>query len=58
MWRDISLFNRGQMVELIDEFQSQLTAVRQLIDSGDGEPLEAVYLSANRNRTKLAGVNS
>jgi prephenate dehydrogenase len=50
MWRDICIGNRGSILDLIDQFSQQLTAVRQAVDDGDGEQLLALFTRAKQAR--------
>ncbi|MDB5729002.1 MAG: prephenate dehydrogenase/arogenate dehydrogenase family protein [Noviherbaspirillum sp.] len=50
MWRDISLANQAALLEELDAYMKQLSAVRQMLASGDGPALEAVYANAQQAR--------
>ncbi|MFQ5481838.1 MAG: prephenate dehydrogenase [Nitrospinaceae bacterium] len=54
MWRDICLFNRDQVLPLIDQYLKALGALRELIQQGDGERLEKTFAAANQHRRRLA----
>lgn len=57
MWRDIFLFNRDPVMDLIDRFQDTLSSLRGLIENGDAAALEKTFALANENRMKLVGMN-
>jgi prephenate dehydrogenase len=50
MWRDISLANQAALLEELDAYMKQLSAVRQMLAAGDGPALEAVYANAQQAR--------
>ncbi|MDB5794832.1 MAG: prephenate dehydrogenase/arogenate dehydrogenase family protein [Noviherbaspirillum sp.] len=50
MWRDISLANQAALLEELDAYMRQLSAVRQMLAAGDGPALEAVYANAQQAR--------
>jgi prephenate dehydrogenase len=50
MWRDISLANQTALLEELDAYMKQLSAVRRMLAAGDGSALEAVYANAQRAR--------
>lgn len=55
IWRDICLTNRKAIVEGLDETAGQITAVRQLIEEGSADELEAFFRSAQAARSKALG---
>jgi len=50
MWRDILLANRQELLQQSKIFQHTLAAMEQMIESGDGEALEALIDQASRTR--------
>ena len=50
MWHDICLANRGAMLQALNLFQNNLSALAQAIDKGDSEELRAVFSRAKRLR--------
>ena len=50
MWRDISLANRGALLDELDAYLAQLQRVRALLAKADGAGLEAVYANAQHAR--------
>ena len=50
MWRDILLANRQELLQQSKVFQETLAAMEKMIDSGDGEALEALIDQASRTR--------
>jgi prephenate dehydrogenase len=50
MWRDISLANRGALLQELDAYMLQLSTMRQSLAAGDGVALESVYANAQEAR--------
>ncbi|UJF24622.1 prephenate dehydrogenase/arogenate dehydrogenase family protein [Suttonella sp. R2A3] len=50
MWRDVCLHNPEVLKRLIANYRSRLVAFEQLLDDGDGERIEALFLAAKRAR--------
>jgi prephenate dehydrogenase len=50
MWRDICLGNREALLSQLDAYQSELTAVREMLVRGDGEALRTVFTNAREAR--------
>ena len=50
MWHDICLANREQLLLVLDDFESHLTAVRQAIADNDGERLLSIFKRAKQAR--------
>ncbi|WP_020406767.1 bifunctional prephenate dehydrogenase/3-phosphoshikimate 1-carboxyvinyltransferase [Hahella ganghwensis] len=50
MWHDIFLSNKTAVLNVIDEFTSDLEILRQAIDRGDGETLMGVFTRAKAAR--------
>lgn len=55
IWRDICLTNRKAIVDGLDETAGQIAAVRQLIEEGSADELEAFFRSAQAARSKALG---
>ncbi len=53
MWRDIFLWNRKNVVELIETYERQLQHLKHLITSGDGPGIERELERAKRTRQRL-----
>jgi prephenate dehydrogenase len=53
MWRDIFLWNRENVVGLLDSYEHRLRALKQLIQAGDGPGLEKELDRAKQVREKL-----
>lgn len=53
MWRDICLANRDAILEMLDRFNEDLTALRRNIRRGDGEGLHALFTSTRDMRRKI-----
>lgn len=49
MWHDICLANRDHLLQVLDEFERHLAAVRAAMEAGDGDRLLAIF-----NRAKAA----
>jgi 3-phosphoshikimate 1-carboxyvinyltransferase len=50
MWRDICLANSGAIVERLDCFINNLTALRQAMLAGDGDTLQSSFARAKKSR--------
>jgi len=53
MWRDIALANQGALLDEIDRYQEALARLRQLLESGDGAALHALFQRAATARRTL-----
>ncbi|WP_447975338.1 prephenate dehydrogenase [Nitrospira sp. Kam-Ns4a] len=53
MWRDICLWNRGNLVQLIEIYESHLRHLKQLIRDGDGTGIEKELERARQVRLEL-----
>ncbi|MDD5389057.1 MAG: prephenate dehydrogenase/arogenate dehydrogenase family protein [Gallionellaceae bacterium] len=51
MWRDIALANREALLGELDTYIDKLESIRGLIESRDGEALEALFARARQART-------
>ncbi|NKB61571.1 MAG: prephenate dehydrogenase/arogenate dehydrogenase family protein [Gammaproteobacteria bacterium] len=54
MWRDISLMNRQQLLRHLGEFQSELSGIAELIESGDEQAIETLFASAKKARSLVS----
>lgn len=52
MWRDICLGNRKALLNQIDAYQKELTAVREMLSDGDGDALERLFAKARNARER------
>jgi len=52
MWRDICLGNREALLNQIDAYQKELTAVREMLAHGDGDALERFFANARSARER------
>ena len=50
VWRDVLIANREEVGAQIEHFQQALTALRQLIDSGQSDELERLINRASHAR--------
>ena len=50
MWRDIGLTNTGPLLRAMRSFRSELDALIQVLESGDGEALEQTFSRAKQAR--------
>ncbi len=50
MWRDISLANRTALLEEISAFQTELTTLKSLLESSDGQALQTLFERASTAR--------
>lgn len=55
IWRDICLTNRDAIVAGLREFGEQANAVREIIENGKAEELEAFFYSAQAARRRALG---
>jgi prephenate dehydrogenase len=53
MWRDIFLWNRQNLVAMIEVYEQQLRRLKQLIQAGDGSGIEKELERAKQAREKL-----
>ena len=54
MWRDISLANRPALLQELDAYQAELSHLRQLLESNDGNSLQALFERARQARNNWA----
>lgn len=54
MWRDVALANRAALLEAVDEFSARLASLREAIDAGDGDRLQATFSAAKAARDAFA----
>ena len=52
MWRDICIANRTAILDMVDRFQSDLEALKGLIESADAEALEELFKRAKTTRDR------
>ena len=52
MWRDICFGNREALLDQIDAYQKELTAVREMLAHGDGNALERFFANARSARER------
>ncbi len=50
MWRDICLANRDAVLAMVDDFQTELTGLRQAIAASDGAAMQALFTRAQHAR--------
>ncbi|MFN3476294.1 MAG: prephenate dehydrogenase [Candidatus Methylomirabilales bacterium] len=55
MWRDICLYNRGPLLQMIGRFKTALTRLEGLIEASDGEGLFRAFERAKLVRENLEG---
>ncbi|MCL4694218.1 MAG: prephenate dehydrogenase/arogenate dehydrogenase family protein, partial [Candidatus Hydrogenedentes bacterium] len=55
VWRDICLTNREAIVSGLNELETQLSAVRDAIERGSAEDVEAFFDAARRARQEVIG---
>ena len=55
IWRDICLTNRTAIANGMRVFEEQVRAVRELIEAGKSDELEALFVSAQEARKKALG---
>jgi prephenate dehydrogenase len=53
MWRDICLYNRGALLKALDQYQNDLTELRQVIDVRDADALQASFSYAKTARDRF-----
>ena len=53
MWRDICLWNRENLIGLIETYEQQLGRLKGLIQAGDGPGLEKEMARANQLREEV-----
>ena len=54
MWRDIVLANRPAVLAELDAYLALLDGIREQIEKGDGDALEALFADARAARMALA----
>ena len=52
MWRDICLGNRETLLNQINAYQKELTALREMLANGDGDALEKLFANARSARER------
>jgi len=50
MWRDITLANQPMLLGMLDSYLAQLNRIRDLLASGDGDAIQAIYANAQNAR--------
>lgn len=50
MWRDISIKNKKQILNMIERYQAHLLEFRQALENGDAEKIEAIFRRAKKTR--------
>ena len=58
MWRDIFLWNRDNLLLLIEAYERQLGELKRLIGSGDGAGIEKLLEKAKQEREQLPAPKS
>lgn len=53
MWEDICVANRGEIVEILDEYLSRLGELKELIKQGDGDALNQYFTETKEFRDTL-----
>jgi prephenate dehydrogenase len=53
MWRDICVWNKDNLVGMLEEFETQIRHLKQLIQKGDGPGLEHEFERAKTVRERL-----
>ena len=53
MWRDICVWNKENLVDMLDDFETQIRILKQLIKNGDGASIEHEFERANTARARL-----
>lgn len=53
MWRDISIFNKDNLIKLLDSLKEKLQEIEKLLQTGDAVGLENIFLSAQELRKKI-----
>lgn len=54
MWRDVCLENRDAILESLEQFQQDLTVLRQAVAKADGEQIQACFSRAKGARDRFA----
>jgi len=54
MWRDIALMNRGALLDMLDRYNIEFTALRERVATGDGPWLEEFFQTSKRLRDGIA----
>ena len=55
MWRDICLFNRDEVMAMMDRFQEEMQTIYDALESKDGEQLQAIFERAKKARDQFCG---
>lgn len=53
LWRDISLFNRANLLKMIDIFRDNLDEIVRLLEKGDSAGIEKEFSKAQDLRMKI-----
>ena len=53
LWRDISLFNRANILKMMDIFRDNLDMIARFLEKGDSEGIENEFLKAQKLRIKI-----
>ncbi len=55
MWRDVCLANKDALLAELDRYAGELSALRPMIERGDGDALERVFCEARAARERWLG---
>lgn len=55
MWRDVCLANKDALLAELDRYAGELSALRPMIERGDGDALERVFAEARAARERWLG---
>ena len=50
MWRDICLTNKPAILDVLHHFESQLSKIRQAIETDDSEKITSIFASSKKIR--------
>lgn len=53
MWRDICVWNKDNLVDMLDDFEEQIRRLKHLIKNGDGASIEREFERAKTVRERL-----
>lgn len=53
MWRDIALMNRGALLDMLDRYLAEISALRERVAQGDGSWLEEYFTTSKRLRDEI-----
>jgi prephenate dehydrogenase len=57
MWRDICLLNKGELVTRLAEYQGVIGELAALVESEDGQELEAFFIRGKGARSRIEKLN-